>query len=321
MKLNKFFIYLFSVLICLFLFMVIYSCFIVPKSIVLNEQDLYLPNWNRYHNGLKIAVLSDFHIGRLGIDERQLQKIVDKTNEQNPDLILLLGDYDSLGIYYSKTKPENISNILSQFKAKYGVYTVLGNHDYDKKMPIKPIIERTDIKLLEDNSVTLNIDSKPLILYGVRDFWHYDFNENFINKNNSDSSILLTHNPDIFPLLHKNISLTLAGHTHGGQIYLPFLGGMFCSSVYEQRYIKGYIVENNKHLFVSSGIGNIGPARFGNLPEIVILNLYSQDSFPEEKIVNTKPRKGFSKLDTIPFKFIDHIRENYKPISIKYLYL
>lgn len=319
MNFKKFFVFILYILITLFFVLIIYAVFIEPKLICVKNYNLYLPNYYSAHNGLKAAVLSDFHIGRLGINEKQLKKIVRKTNKQNPDIIFLLGDFDSLGIYYSKNiKADNISSIFSELKAKYGVYSVLGNHDYDNKLLIKPIVEKAGIKVLEDDFVSININSKILNIYGIKDFWHFDYNDNLIDKNKK-SVIVLTHNPDTFPLMPDNISLALAGHTHGGQIYFPITGGVFCSSMYEQRYLKGYIVEDNKHLFVTSGIGNVGPARFGNIPEIVILNLFSQEDYPEQKIYNTPPRKGIGNIETIPLIFVEHVRKYYKPKLIKYL--
>ncbi len=305
------------IILIIFVLGIVYSVFIEPKLIKVNKYNLYLPNYQSEHNGLKVVVMSDFHIGRLGIDEVQLKKIVNKVNKQNADFIFLLGDYDSLGIYYSKkVKAGNVSSVFSDLKAKYGVYSVMGNHDYDELLPIAPIIKKADIKVLEDGFISVNVNSKPLNIYGLRDFWHYDYNAKLISKTKK-SVIVLTHNPDTFPLLPDNISLALAGHTHGGQIYFPFIGGVFCSSIYEQRYLKGYIVENNKHLYVTSGIGNIGPMRFGNIPEIAVLTLYSQNNYPDKIIINTKPRKGISNLETIPLKIVSRIRKNYKPKLIK----
>ncbi len=317
MNYKKLFAVIWYTLLSLSFLLIIYAAFIEPKLICIKHYNLYLPNFSSKHNGLKVAIMSDFHIGGLGINEKQLQKFVNKTNKEKPDIIFLLGDFDSLRIYYSKkVKADNIPKILSKLNAKYGVYSVLGNHDYDSKLLIKPLLKKTKIKVLEDELIAVDINSEKLNIYGLKDFWHYDYNFNLIDKTQK-SVIVLTHNPDTFPLLPKNISLALAGHTHGGQIYLPYIGGVFCSSMYDQRFIKGYIVENNKHLYVTSGIGNVGPFRFGIPPEIVILTLYSQDDFPENKIINTKPLKG-KNIEKVPLIFAQYIRDNYKPKLIKY---
>jgi len=118
-------------------------------------------------------------------------------------------------------------------------------------------------------------------------------------------TIVLSHNPDIFPQIPNNISLTLSGHTHGGEIYIPVLGSPTVPSVFNQRYRKGYVVENNKNLYVSGGVGTLSRIRFCNSPEISILKLYAQDN--KHKILNTKPKSGFTK-NYIPY--YNHLIKN-----------
>ena len=298
------------------LLIVIYSIFVEPRLIRVNEQNLYLPNFQSEHNGMKIAVLSDLHIGGLCMDEWQLKRIVKKTNKQKPDFILLLGDVDSIRLSKSGIPSEKISEILSKFSSKYGVYSVLGNHDYKSNPSIPKILKAANVKVLDGSSCNIKLNNKNVILYGLKDFWHYDYDENLIKKDINSSIIVLSHNPDTFPFIPGYTALTLSGHTHGGQIYLPFLGGIFCSSMYAQRYIKGYVVENNKHIFITSGLGNCAPARFGNIPEIVILNLYSQDSYPNKKIINTKARKGITNTELLPMYF-DLVRKIFH-INVQY---
>ncbi len=303
---------------CIFIFifsfiaiLVLYAVFIEPNILIIKNYNLYIPNWNTEHNGIKAAVISDFHAGGLATDEKQLRRIVKKTNEQNADFIFLLGDIDSIRIRKAGINPKEVSEIFSQFSAKYGVYAILGNHDYNKPS-IKKILKDANINLLEDSVSIQSINSKPLKIYGLRDFWYYDYNKNLIDKNDKSGSIIvLSHNPDTFPFIPGNTSVTLSGHTHGGQIYLPFLGGIFCSSMYAQRFIKGYVVENNKHIFITSGVGNSAPARFGNIPEIVILHLYSQKDFPDKKILNTKKRTGITNIYLLPMYF-DFMRKVFK---------
>jgi predicted MPP superfamily phosphohydrolase len=92
--------------------------------------------------------------------------------------------------------------------------------------------------------------------------------------NNGAPIIALTHNPDIFPSIPARVALTIAGHTHGGQVAFPIIGRLIVPSDYGQRYAIGHIVEGSKHLFVTSGVGtSIFPVRFRVPPEISLLTI------------------------------------------------
>ena len=97
---------------------------------------------------------------------------------------------------------------------------------------------------------------------------------------NTDHAVLaFTHNPDVFPDIPESVSLTVGGHTHGGQVYIPFVGRPMVPSEYAGRYASGHIIENGKHLFVSTGIGtSILPVRFFVPPEISVLTLVPSPS-------------------------------------------
>lgn len=93
-------------------------------------------------------------------------------------------------------------------------------------------------------------------------------------ESDDDPVLLLTHNPDIFPDVPPRVSLTLAGHTHGGQVNFPFFGRLVVPSRYGQRYAMGHVVEGGRHLFVSGGVGtSILPVRFRVPPEIVVITI------------------------------------------------
>lgn len=271
----------------------VYATFIEHNFLVVKHEKLYLPNFSPEHNGLKIALLSDIHYGGQFTGLKKLKKYIDKTNAENPDFIFLLGDLDSREILKSKINPDEITELLKQLHSKYGVISILGNHDFNPPI-VKPIIQKAGIPVLEDTKIVEEINNKPLIIYGLKDLWVFKTEPKKVidKKDKGNSIIVLSHNPDLFPEIPDFTSLTLSGHLHGGQIYLPFLGGIFTPSIWGQRYNKGYIVENNKHIYVTAGLGGSVPFRFGLIPEIIVLELYSQDSFPEEKIENTKPLKG-----------------------------
>ncbi len=271
----------------------IYSLFIEQSFLRVKHEKLYLPNYSPELNGLKVAIISDIHIGGQFTGLKKLKRYTKEINAQSPDFIFFLGDLDSLGIIKSKTNKNEISSILSKLNAKYGVISVLGNHDISPDI-VKPILLNANISLLEDEKLTYTINNKPLTIYGLKDMWHFhpEPKEVVKVKNSEETIILLSHNPDLFPEVPDFVSLTLSGHLHGGQVYLPILGGIFTPSIWGQRYNKGYIVENNKHIYVTSGVGGSVILRFGILPEIVILELYSLDSFPEKRIENTPELKG-----------------------------
>lgn len=293
LKILKSFLRIFLLLILISVLVLFYPVFVEPNLLVVKHTKLYIPNWNSSFNGFKVAVLSDFHLNKWGINLKKLEKIVEKTNKENPDVILLLGDLDGYLIEKEKFDKKQISQILSGFSSPNGVFSVLGNHDYSFGT-VKSILKNAGIIVLENNRYELNINDETFVIYGLKDFWHYNIDVNKIIKKNDNGHpiLLLSHNPDIFPQVPSFVSLTLSGHIHGGQIYVPFFGGIFTPSVWGQRYNKGYIVENNKHIYVTSGLGFSLPIRLGNPPEIVILELFSQDSFPEKKIQDTKPLNG-----------------------------
>ncbi len=270
-----------------------YAGYIEPNRFVVARQTLFLPNWNENLNGFKIAVISDIHIGTGSIDLKKLNRIVQKTNTQNPDLILLLGDFDAKYIQLSGISVNQISEVLKHFKSKYGVIAILGNHDYKPEGIVKNILKNAQIPVLENESIFIYPDRQKIKVIGFKDLWHYKLNPEKVIGHIETPSIVLVHNPDIFPQIPDSISLTLSGHTHGGEIYLPFIGAPFIPSKFNAKYRKGYVVENNKHLYVTGGIGTLSGFRTFNPPEIVILTINKQTE--RNKIVNTPVKKNYLK--------------------------
>jgi predicted MPP superfamily phosphohydrolase len=193
----------------------------------------------------------------------------------------LLGDYIFQGVIGDQfTKPKLIIDKLGNLKASKGIIAILGNHDwwYDGDK-ITSYLENKKITILENNAVKIKYTGKYFWVAGVGDLWTRPVKITNAVKNIKDDNpiILLSHNPDIFPSVPSRISLTLSGHTHGGQVYVPFMGRIITPSDYGKRYARGHIIENNRHLFVSSGIGTtILPVRFGTPPEIIVLHLKSK---------------------------------------------
>ena len=241
---------------------------------------LELPGWGVVpKDDLRIAVISDLHIGSPHVGLDKLRKIVERTNAENPALIVLLGDFviggprtSSQGVRGGDfVEPEMTARELKELHAPLGVFAVLGNHDwwYDGERVGKALTD-VGIPVLENRAVHIG----HLWLGGIADFWtrEPDVAGTLRQVDGDDPVVLITHNPDIFPDVPARVGLTIGAHTHGGQVHLPVIGTLVTTS--RHGYNAGEFVEQGRHLFVTTGIGtSILPVRLGVPPEIVILTL------------------------------------------------
>ena len=254
---------------------------IEPNRLVVREETIQIGNWPKELSGLRIAVLADIHAGSWFIDDKKLRTIVQRTNQLQPDLIVILGDYmTGDGRTSDRVEPEVFAATLKDFQAPAGVYSVLGNHDWWYSGPkVRRSLEQNGIKVLEDEVARVDVRENPLWLVGLADLWTRPqrIEQTIAKVPQGVPVIALTHNPDIFPALPQRVPLLLAGHTHGGQVRFPFIGAVVHSSDFGKKYELGHVFENNHHLFVTTGIGtSILPLRFGVTPEIVLLTVNSQ---------------------------------------------
>jgi len=256
----KYFIY---TIITIILLSGLWAFFIEPNLIQITNLKIQ----NEKLKGLKIVFASDFHIKPYEIN--RLRKTVDKINTQSPDIILLGGDYVNSHRKNMTLPIEKIAKELKNLKSQKGVYAVLGNHDgWQGKYEV--------IKALEDNNITVlensnkNIDNYTIA--GVEDM--QTGNPDIFKAVNgaNENIILLTHTPDIFPQVPTSVMLTLAGHTHGGQIVFPMIPPLLVPSQYGKKYAYGLKEGNGHKMFVSKGLGtSILPLRFNCRPEIVVI--------------------------------------------------
>ena len=270
-----------SAIILLIGLLVFWGFLIEPGLLVVRQQTIQIENWPSELNGLKIAVLSDIHVDDWFVNERKVRTIVERTNQLQPELIVILGDYMSgNGMVRRTVEPRVFAPILRDLRAPLGVYSVLGNHDswYDVTK-LRQELEQNGIKVLENETAQVNARNRSLWLVGLADLWTrpQKINETIEQVPQGEPIIALAHNPDIFPKLPSHVPLLLAGHTHGGQVRFPIIGSVVESTRLGDRYSRGHIFENNRHLFVTTGIGtSILPVRFGVIPEIVLLTISTQ---------------------------------------------
>ena len=267
--------------ITLFLAVVAFWAFLIePGRLVVHQETIQIDNWPQPLDGLRIAVLSDIHADNWFITEKKLRTIVARTNQLNPDLIVILGDYmSSNGWVTHRVEPEVFGPVLKDLHAPLGVYSVLGNHDWwYSGSKVRRGLEQNGIKVLENEAAQIDVRGTSLWLVGLSDLWTRPqrIDDTVAKAPEGQPLIALTHNPDIFPNVPQRVPLMLAGHTHGGQVRFPLIGSVVESSKYGERWEMGHVIENNHHLFVTSGIGtSIVPVRFGLPPEIVLLTLKS----------------------------------------------
>jgi len=254
-----------------------------PSSVTTNRTAIELSHWHKEHNGLKVAVLSDLHVGSPHLGLVKLQQIVKQTNAEAPDLIVLLGDYVIHGVVGGRfVELEAIAATLKDLQAPLGVVAILGNHDwwYDGEQ-VRAALQQVNIRVLENEIMQIQHAGRSFWLVGLADLWTRtpDIQSSLQKITDNNPAIVLTHSPDVFPDIPERVTLTLAGHTHGGQVNLPLVGRPVVPSKFGQRYAAGHIIEQGRHLFVSTGIGtSIIPVRFRVPPEIVILTLSSRET-------------------------------------------
>lgn len=249
----------------------LYSYFIGNNGLKVKEYKIVNKKIPNDFYGLKIVHISDIHYGK-NYNEKKLEKVVSKINEINPDLVFLTGDLVDNG-NVSKEDEDEIKKILSKIKANLGKYAITGNHDYKYENWAYVIKDAGFINLNDTYQVLYSGDSKILISgISTNYYGNIPINEklkdtsDFLQKEDVNYKILLIHEPDYIEQIDEDFDLILAGHSHNGQITLPFIGALYTPKG-SKKYYKNYYKIKTSDLYISSGLGtSILPFRLFNKP-------------------------------------------------------
>jgi len=263
-----------------------YTAGVEPSSLIVTRYRLKPPGWPAGRR-LSITVIADIHAGGPNMGLAPIRRIVDVANLLRSDLVVLLGDYVATHRFVTERVPyEDWAAQLVRLDAPLGVHAILGNHDWWHGVTgIRGALLKVGIPVMENDAVHLGVPGERFWLAGIGDQLAYplgnrrfrgvdDLSGTMARVKTDDPLILLVHEPDIFPQVPERVMLTLAGHTHGGQLRLPFIWPSLVPSQYGARYAYGHVIEEGRHMIVSGGLGTSEvPLRLGVPPEIVRIEL------------------------------------------------
>jgi uncharacterized protein len=263
-----------------------YAAAEAASDLVITQYRPVPPNWPERQK-LSITVIADIHAGGPNMGIERVRQVVDAGQALDSDLVVILGDYFATHRFVTEHVPHTAwAAELARLKAPLGVYAILGNHDwwYDIE-GVRDALAHVRIPVMQNDAVLLGKPGHRFWLAGIGDqLAHWMGGNKFRGEDDlpgtlakirtDDPVILLVHEPDIFTQVPPRVALTLAGHTHGGQIKLPFIEPFWAPSAYGARFAYGHIVEQDRHMIVSGGLGTSKvPLRLGVPPEIVRVQL------------------------------------------------
>ena len=244
---------------------------IEPAELLMQPEEVAPAAWNG--PPLRIALIADLHVGSPYVDLASIRTLVARTNDQHPDLVLLLGDYANDVLGGEPVPVASYAPLLGELEAPLGVFAVLGNHDWwSRAGGIREAIGAEGIPVLENTSRLLWAPGGGFWLVGVGDSTTLHAGmAGAIRALPQDGLpvLAMTHNPEVFDDMPSRVALLVAGHNHGGQVALPWIGSPLLLS-----YPRGVYEARGQSLVVTSGVGtSFLPLRLGVPPEVMILTV------------------------------------------------
>jgi uncharacterized protein len=265
------------------------------RKLKLLEVEVWLKNLPLSFDGLRIGQMTDIHAGPL-VSREFIREGVDLLMANGPDVVVLTGDFmnGNRRILRPRKGNERFKQLhydycideLRRLEAPLGVYGVLGNHDFwsgkEFASGIASDLDRAGICMLRNRAIPLESDGEQLYLIGVDDYRADSYDLTLATKDipRNGCRVLLSHNPDVNEDITRSgerIDLVVSGHTHGGQVVLPFVGFPFPLSPFGQKYRSGLVRDGERQSYISSGLGAyLAPIRLNCPPDVSMLTLRRQ---------------------------------------------
>ncbi len=271
-------------ILCILFFVILTFLYFQNNSIETSHLSIESQEIPKSFNGYTILQVSDLHSKSFGSNQKVL---VQKIKKLEPDIIVVTGD-----LVDQKNYNEDISmNLIEQLVDIVPVYYVTGNHEWwsDRFDSLEENLIQAGVTVMRNSSKSIEVEGERITLIGIDDpaqaigsDGEYALAELSLKdalsttETGSGFRILLSHRPELFSLYSQNdIDLIFAGHAHGGQVRLPFIGGLIAPNQgFLPEYTAGKYVENGSTMVVSRGLGNsIIPQRVFNRPELVLVTL------------------------------------------------
>jgi hypothetical protein len=261
------------------------SVLVEPNRVQLVRQEIALRRWPSRMDGFTIALLSDFHYDRL-FSVHPIRKAVEVVNNLHPDLIALTGDFVSVPWFGDPVKGASVAEpcaeLLRELKAPYGLWAVLGNHDvFSDPDRVTSALRAVGIPVLANQSVPIEKDGGRFWLGGVDDVLGEaaDLDATLHDVKADEPVVLLAHEPDYADHVARYpVDLQLSGHSHGGQVRVPFFAPLYLPDL-AKKYVRGLYKIRELTLYTNAGLGTVEvPVRFDCPPEITLFTLRSASS-------------------------------------------
>jgi predicted MPP superfamily phosphohydrolase len=256
----------------------LYAAGVEPRLLRLRRPEIAAAGWPAGASPLRIGVLSDLHAAWPHMTIARVERIVARLLAARPDLVLLPGDFVTTHTYLVRHIPiEPVAQALAALARAAPTLAVLGNHDWHYGGErIATALELAGIRVLQNAAARVETARGPLWVAGLDDLWtgRADLGRTLRDLDRSAPAVMLSHMPDVFPHLPPEVALTVAGHTHGGQVCLPGLGPLRTLTSLPRRLAYGLHEIDGRHLYVSGGVGTTAlPIRFWRPPEIALLTM------------------------------------------------